>query len=51
VNADGRARAYHGREKVRAQPAPSRHEADFDRIAQAFSRCNGWFGGKYGRVT
>ena len=45
MNADGRVRAYHGREEVRAQPAPSRHMPTFERSEQAFVRCNGWFAG------
>ena len=41
VNADGRVQAYHGREEVRAQPAPSRHQQTRERHTQAFIRCNG----------
>jgi hypothetical protein len=47
ANAERSLRAYHGREEVRAQPAPSRHKLAHGRAAQAFGRCNGWFGGGY----
>ena len=42
------ARSYHGREESRAQPAASRHRPTVERAAQAFIRCNGWFGGHRG---
>ena len=40
-------RSYHGREKVRAQPAPSRHRVTLRREARAFGRCNGLLGSGY----
>jgi hypothetical protein len=35
------AQAYHGREEVPAQPAPSRHRATVERTTEVTVRCNG----------
>jgi hypothetical protein len=41
----GRLRAYHGREKLRAQPAASRQEPTPERKRVAFVCCNGLLSG------
>jgi hypothetical protein len=46
ANAERAPRAYHGREEVRAQAAPSRHQTTLMREALAFGRCNGGLGSR-----